>query len=279
MIKTYGQYIIGFFIGSNIYIALVASAVCWSGLILFKTANSVPIIAFVFLATQTSYNIQRFFKWKKNVGHKFLEPFIPHNQTLWLTLILVTGIGAFALLFYLSWQQNLLLFLISLITGSYLFVNPLTKKLSGIRYIPYLKTFIVSFCWTGLFFTTTVKDNHAAFFFENIYYWIAVFLEIWQACILFDLRDVSTDKHELKTFANSISLSWMIVLWSLITCTILFLLLTKSNYNYMLCVYAPIALIQLYAMIKKPKQLIFTFLVDGSLILFAVLNYYAFINA
>jgi hypothetical protein len=278
-VLRYCQYVIGFLIGTNIYIAFISTALAFSGFLVFNKQHIIVPCLFVFFATQTAYNLQRFFKWRKNIIHPFLLPYTPKTIVSWIILI---GIGSPVLLyglFYISLDQIALLSFVVCITGAYIFVNPFSKKLTGLRYVPFLKTFLVAFSWTALFFILTFPEQPFEMLQLTKMYWLIVFLEILKACILFDLRDVEADKDEVKTFANTLKLKGVFLLWLLLSVLILMFMFTKTNYLQLIFPFMAVAAIQLYCIFKKPGALMFTFFVDGSLLLSALLNYLAFTNA
>lgn len=276
MLFKYAQYLIGFLIGSNIYISIVSASFAFTSFLIFGCENIYTTTLFVFFATKTAYNMQRYFKWRNKIAHKFISPYIPSSNLGWLLLIGISIVPTCVFIFYLSQSQLILLLSVSAITSLYLFVHPLTKKLTGLRYVPFLKTFIVAFCWTGLFFILSFEKNHYELFSATWKFWLILFLEIWQACILFDLRDVEVDKNDVKTIANVFPKNLLLVFWTLISLLILDLSLTEINYQLVLPLYSAIAIIQIFCILKNVKPLLFTFLLDGSLIVFAILNYLVF---
>jgi hypothetical protein len=270
------QYILGFLIGTNIYIAFIATVISFTGFLLFHAVHFWAVTGFVFFATQTAYNLQRYFKWQNNHLHEFLKPIVPKNKQAWYILIGIstTGMGATAL--FLNLEQFILLGILSIPTGLYVFAHPTKKNLTGLRYIPFLKTFLVAFCWTGMFFALAHSAHHIALLKMTWTYWLIVFLQVWQACILFDLRDLETDKGHLKTFANSLSQDGMFVFWTAFFLAITGLSAYCGNVLFIMPIFMAVATIHMICIFKKVSGLNFTFLVDGSLVLYAIGNWVLF---
>lgn len=275
----YCRYGIGFLIGTNIYIALISTALAFTGFIIFNKRDVFISSMFVFFATQTAYNLQRFFKWRKNIIHPFLIPYLPPTLNQWYLLIALSGTGLAIFTFFISINQLLLLCAVGGVTSAYIFVNPITKTLSGLRYVPFLKTFLVSICWTTLFFLLTFDTGWIEMLRLTWIFWLVVFLEILKACVLFDLRDLDADEDDVRTFANTFKSKGVFVLWLMLTLIIAWLVMNNHNYMLLLAPFVLVAIIQVYCIFQKPGELVFTFVVDGSLILSALLNYLAFTNA
>jgi 4-hydroxybenzoate polyprenyltransferase len=278
-VLRYCQNFVGFLIGYNFFIAIVASSIALSGFILFNTTSLFLLVLLVFFATQTAYNLQRYFKWRKKIIHPFLLKLIPTSNNAWLILIVPGLLISAFFLFILQPTQLIFLLVVGSVTSLYLFVHPISKKLTGLRYIPFMKTFFVALCWTGLFFTLSFENNHWFNFQQTWEYWLLIFLEILQACILFDLRDIENDKGQVKTFANMLNTLWIMVVWTLLEIPIIILLLNQTDSFWAVIVLAVIASAQIYCIIKKTNALYFTFIIDGSLLLFSLVNYLAFTHA
>lgn len=270
------KHIPAFLIGTNIYIAFIATVISLTGFLLFNTLNFWNATGFVFFATQSAYNLQRYFKWRKNHLHAFLKPYVPQTKQTWHMLIGTSIAGMIACAFFLNFEQFILLGIISLPTALYVFVHPTKKKLTGLRYIPFLKTFLVAFCWTGMFFTLTYTHAHVATLKITWPYWLVVLLQVWQACILFDLRDLETDKAHIKTFANSLTRNGMFMFWLVFFTSIVFLTACYGHIQYVIPLYLVVAAVHTVCIYRKVGGLNFTFLVDGSLVVYAIANFVAF---
>lgn len=263
---------IGILIGSNLYIAFIAAIVA---LPLLWPQRKFESIIFVFFATQLSYNLQRYLKWsrKKNAG--FLNGFIPQNNSGWLLLL---GINfAFFVLSGMHFNQEQL-FVIGLaggISGAYLFIYPIKNKLTGLRYIPFLKTIIVSCTWTILLIGVSYQEAHFAEFNNNYLYWTIVFGQVWIACLLFDVRDREIDRGDVTTFANALSPLLFQLFWMISTIAVFILEIMFSS-NLMLItigIQLIVSTLQYWCIAKKREEMLFTFIADGTLILSALMNY------
>lgn len=262
---------IGILIGSNLYIAIVAAIVALPYLWPQRQFESV---IFVFFATQLSYNLQRFLKWSRQKNAGFLNGFIPQNNSGWLLLLGVNF--AFFILSGMHFNQAQL-FVIALaggISGAYLFIYPFKNKLTGLRYIPFLKTIIVSGTWTILLIGVSYQEAHFAEFIKDYLYWIIVFTQVWIACLLFDVRDREIDRGEVITFANSLSPLLFLLLWlfSTIAVTVLEIMFSSNLMLIILGIQLIVSTLQYWCIAKKRDELLFTFIADGTLIVSAVIN-------
>ncbi|HYG53048.1 MAG TPA: hypothetical protein VD905_19245, partial [Flavobacteriales bacterium] len=265
-----------FLIGTNVYIALIATFIALSGFFTFNTPGIWINTAFVFFATQSAYNLQRYFKWRNHHLHAFLEPIVPATKKNWYSLIGISAAGMIGTGLFLYVEQFILLGFTGIVTSLYVFAHPTKKTLTGLRYIPFLKTILVAFCWTGIFFTLTYTTRHFFMLKAAWPYWLIVFLQVWQACVLFDLRDLESDKGHLRTFANTLTRDGMFGFWALFFIAIAGLSAYYGQILFVIPIYVVIAVIHMVCIYRKTSGLNFTFLVDGSLVLYAFGNWILF---
>lgn len=276
MIGHFFHRLAGFLIGTNLYIALVATALAAPGIVVFNRSYAWINLCFVFLSTIVAYNLQRYFKWRTGNMPVFLTRYA-FGQTTWLLLIIPPALACVVLFVFMRPFHQWLLVAITGITGLYLFIHPSSKKLSGLRFIPFAKTLVVAFCWTCLFLVVCIPPGLYTFFTLTWTYWLLVFIQVWQSCVLFDLRDIETDReHGVKTFANVLSRDKLFVLWLVMSVCIITLSCYPANPNYVyaMALYGLSFGLQL-ACLFKPRMngIMFTFLLDGSLVPCAAANF------
>jgi len=268
--------LIGFAIGTNMYIALVATALAAPGIWMFNRQYALINLGFVFASTMLAYNMQRYFKWRTGNMPVFLTNYA-FKQRTWMLLIVPLAILCLILFFFMRPFHQWLVVLITGITGLYLFIHPSSKKLSGLRFIPFAKTLVVAFCWTCLFLVVCIPPNLYEFLTYTWTYWLLVFIQVWQSCVLFDLRDIETDRaHGVKTFANVFSHNMLFVLWLVMSVSIVALTCYPSNPNYVyaMALYGLAFGLQLACLFKPNMNgIVFTFLLDGSLVPCAAGNF------
>lgn len=274
--------LIGFLIGTNVYIALVAVALAAPGIVSFNPGYSWVNICFVFSSTMLAYNLQRYFKWRTgNMPVHLYRYAFGHSG--WFSIILPPMVVSAVLFFFMRPFHQLLVGGITGLTGLYLFIHPKSGQLSGLRFIPFAKTLVVSFCWTALFIVACIPPQIFTFLHATWLYWILVFVQVWQSCVLFDLRDIETDrKHGVKTFANVFNQKQLLLLWTgIATLVIAFSFFPHhSYYVYALVLYLVGFILQLVCLFRpKMDGIWFTFLLDGSLIPMAAGNFLLLVMA
>lgn len=266
----------GLLIGTSVYIGLVATALAAPGILIFNPHYQWINLVFVFTSTMLAYNLQRYFKWRTGNMPVFLTRYAFSKQT-WVLIILLPAAVALGLFFFMRPFHQALIAGITVITGLYLFIHPKSGKLSGLRFIPFAKTLVVAFCWTALFVVVCTLPQPLQFVEHTWTYWLLVFIQVWQSCVLFDLRDIEVDRvHGVKTFANVFSQMQLLWLWLLMSMAIFTLSYfpDRPNYIYAMGLYILALLVQLVCLFRpKMNGIWFTFLLDGSLVPMAAGNF------
>jgi hypothetical protein len=270
--------VIGFLIGTNLFIGMVAAILALPGFILFDVTQYFLPFLFVFFATVASYNFQRYFKWRNKSVHSFIQHYVPTRAIIWYYLIGIPALGCILLAAIIPAMPWFELSVTGLLTLLYLFIHPTTKQLTGLRFIPFAKTFIVAVCWVFLFFVLTHYSWNKSISTMAYHYWLLVLLEVWISCVLFDIRDVETDQQEVVTFVGKFGRKGVFILWSfsIISISVYTCVYATHDLGLLLLITASVCLLQLYAFKPKPDRLWFTFIVDGSLVGWALFNYCLF---
>ncbi len=191
-------------------------------------------------------------------------------------ITLISLILSFSSFFIIPFRYLLPLVAIGITTALYLFIHPAKKNLTGIRYIPYLKTFIVTAVWIGvvfilLFRSSYVVDKHFILFFT-----LAI-IQIWISCVLFDLKDLVADNGKIKTIALLLGSKGFFFFWLLFVSILLMFPVAVLKINSAgLFLLITGAALQLFAIKKKSNYFLFIFLVDGGLLLWFISDYFLF---
>lgn len=274
MRKSFLYPIFNFLLLYQFYISAIYAFLVLVTFSIFTLSNYLNYSVFAFFATLSAYTLQRYFKLKKGKLPDYLAQYT--SVKIYLIFVASSTILTFTMLFFLNKKDVLYLLLPVVISSLYLFIHPSKKALTGLRYIPYLKTFLVALSWVILPMIFT-----RAAYYENpqrfIVYYSILFVQVWQSCIIFDWRDRLIDKGEVKTIASETSplafkIIWLILsLVILIACTI-----TGQRLSYALPLIGIGLIMQWIALQNDPDPLTFTYLGDGSLIFIALGNFYLF---
>lgn len=114
----------------------------------------------------------------------------------WQLPLIIIGVISF----YYSFNFQLLLFCVGLIC--FLYQLPIKNKV-GFRFYPYLKPFIIGFCWTVILLLPIVENYFTIGNFDESVFvlFILKFLEISALCMANDLLHIPKDKvNGVKTF-------------------------------------------------------------------------------
>jgi hypothetical protein len=235
------------------------------------------LCALVFFSTLSSYNFH-FLLGALYLNKKITSSFLLH-QKLRLIFFFVGVIGV--AFFLIPSQVNLVLVLVaSLLTG--LYSLPLVPvKLPGfIRKAGFVKTLLLAFTWT--FVTALLPIHQAGIEVGNTLRLLLLFqrfLFMLILCLLFDCRDVATDKiiglHSLATDIKPALVKW-IIYTSFLSLCIVILLMHKNGLPLMdtvalICSTAICFVVYLYSL-KIRGFIFYYFVVDGLMILSALLT-------
>ncbi len=180
--------IIRFIIYSNIWVAFCALGLTISTEVLFGTANF-NISQFVFFATIFSYNFQSIVRLKKEQKNASKDWSSQHRIAVYL-LILVGGFMSLYRFIDFNSSTQLAIIFSGVLSISYPF---------GLRNIPFIKIFIISFVWTISTMLLLVVENNIPISQNIVLHLIARFLFVFAITIPFDIRDLKYDAQNLRT--------------------------------------------------------------------------------
>jgi hypothetical protein len=262
-------YIFKWIVFSNIWIALSVVSLIFYGAQIHLFELSCEYILIAFFATLFAYNFQRIEKSKyhnPNLSERHI--WINNNvKTIKNITILSMFMTISLAINYFSFEMILtalfLSFLVFFYTGTQWF------KLS-LRSVSYLKTFLIAIVWTFVVVIFPSILSSTSFENENYVFILMIFLFITTLCIPFDIRDLKTDKGLLKTIP-----SYLGIYKSKILAIFLFFSVAIFSYAYGWIAFSIVSCISGIVMIflnEQRKELFYTGLLDGLMLLFPVLH-------
>lgn len=240
------------FVFSSLYIAIGAVSL---SLFYQFTANSihVPRTLIIGLATFMAYNIVQIMPlFKRSPVSERGQWIFRHRKALWtcicLSLLLITVLSQFLILEDILNFAHLLLL-------SLLYEGTLTRK--GLRSIPFLKPFLISYVWA-------MSCAFPVFGFANLAVFECFFF-IFSLCLLFDLRDIQDDLRQgIKTFATSYGTGMTKILSTASFLIALLLISSFSSVSYILLgVFSSAGILAIYKSTKTTSDLYYLYVVDG----------------
>jgi len=185
----------------NFWIAACAVAMTWqTELILFGQIDWTNLTSFVFFATLFLYAVHRI------VGLVKVKPFLEKYRYAVIYRFrnhikfyaFAGGVGALYCFFYLSFANQLLLVIPSILSLGY--VLPFVKGKKRLRDFDYIKIFLIAIVWGVITVlmpilerTTNLELAHLLVLLERMFFIFAITLP-------FDIRDLKIDAHiDVKT--------------------------------------------------------------------------------
>ena len=91
--------------------------------------------------------------------------------------------------------------LIALLLGmmSFIYVLPCNLFFGGLRYLPYLKSFVVAACWASVVVLLPLLNHQIEFDIVIGLLWFQMALWTFSTMIPFEIRDISNDNESMKT--------------------------------------------------------------------------------
>ncbi len=211
-----------FYVFGNIHVGLAAYCLTQITLAEYSVVNgSLP--AFVFFSTILAYNFIRVFQIDRING--MIAAWIHSNKR---ALVLLNAC-CLVLVIYFSLDFDLyeLLILLPFLLTSVFYVVPVSPNIPGLRNIPGLKLFLISFTWAGVtlyfpLFVSGLQDMEGLWmvFMQRLLFIMAI-------TIPFDIRDAQFDFPDLKTVPQLIGINNS--KWFAIAAMIIFVLLELSK--------------------------------------------------
>ena len=191
-----------FYVFGNIHVGLAAYCLTQITLSEFSIVNgSLP--AFIFFSTILAYNFIRVFQIDRING--MIAAWIRSNKRP--LVLLNAGCLGLVIHFSLDFDFYELLILLPFLLASVFYVVPLSRNIRGLRNIPGLKLFLISFTWAGVtlyfpLFVSGLEDMEGLWmvFTQRLLFIMAI-------TIPFDIRDAQFDFPDLKTVPQLIGIN------------------------------------------------------------------------
>jgi 4-hydroxybenzoate polyprenyltransferase len=263
--------IFDFFLFSNIFISICASAMTVETFFLFHEKVNWFYVAFVFSSTLVLYNFPVF------TETNFLPEFSPRhkwvsdNRKVILRISIVALMPSGVLIFFFPMKFILWLIPVSIIAFAYFIPQTHLRGITG------MKTFIVAFVWTSItaifplflisgFDLTRFSsyDNEWTIMLQNFFF-------IFPLCVIYNVRDIGADrKAGIKTFPviYGVKVTILICMVSLALFSVLIVLspLLPEERNALVVTSLTAAVLILFAS-EKRSDYYYTFWIDGMILL------------
>ena len=154
----------------------------------FDVSFQTDLFAFIFCATVGTYNFIRYYA-STDIKLSFNTPILVFS------LLSVLGMGLSAT--KLSSQTLLVALLLGMMSLTY--VLPSNRFFGGLRYLPYLKSFIVAACWASVVVILPLLNHQVEFDRAAWLIWLQMALWTFSTMIPFEIRDISNDSESMKT--------------------------------------------------------------------------------
>ena len=205
---------------STITALFAASLTAYSFLAINEPINKI-IILFNFLGTFIAYNLIALITlYDKDIQSDSMNWLKSHKNKIVLSLCLLTPL----LIYYsLSLKFILLINFIHLLLITLIYEKGLLLKFNlffNFREKTYLKPLIISYCWTMACVLTPMLESSTV----NWSLLLSSLLSVFSLCLMYDLRDIYTDKTEgLITIAHKLKRShFKLLIFFIYTVSIIF---------------------------------------------------------
>ncbi len=229
------------------------------------------VLLLVFFSTFAVYNLQRLIKHysnKNNYTHR--HRWIQEHQTALLLGVLFSSISALFLFFRLyDWHKFSLLLPFALLAS--LYAVSIFSRQKALRDLPYVKVFIIALTWSVATVLLPVFSSSKELDVRTVTLLIANFFYIVGITIPFDIRDIEVDAGNTQTIPQLMGIKKSVYLsvGFLIFSSAIF----KIQFNHIgqQIAYLVSIILVLRTRSQQP-ELYYSGLIDGSIILFPLLN-------
>lgn len=197
-----------FLIASNLWVALAGGAFTLLSFTFFTSGMALSYSILVVFATAGGYSYMRLIQWYQKSASQDTGAHQWYAQHP-IASILLTFIYAFgsSLFFLIAVPASIRWYLLPAVAVAGLypvaFANPL-HSFSSLRNLPGLKLFIISACWVYITFFIPLLMQGIPLGGEQIIEGFFKLLFIAAITIPFDVRDMTSDRPELKTLPQQI---------------------------------------------------------------------------
>ena len=177
-----------FYVLSSTHVALAVLSLSYLTHLHFDISRQTDLFNFIFFATIVTYNFIRYYAYLK-INSSFNIPILAFSFISFLGM----GLSATKL------TSQTLLFALLLGMMSLIYVLPSNRFFWGLRYLPYLKSFIVAACWASVVVILPLLSHQVKFDRVAWLIWLKMALWTFSTMIPFEIRDISNDSESMKT--------------------------------------------------------------------------------
>lgn len=264
-----------FILSHSVFVSLCAAALVVQTFSLIQQPVNWFLAVFVFFATLGSYNLYWFLS-KLSTGNQFTIAGV-FKQQLSLVMMLVAGLGAVG-----TYDKTGIGYLpvAFAVFCTLLYAVPFLFQYNSIvRRAGFAKTFLLAFTW--MFVTGYIPISELIYPIDNVVQLLLInrFVFMLLLCIIFDNRDIASDKikglHSLATDINSVAVRWIVIISFICFFATVYLLRLEGItllQSVALHISGLLTLATYYYSLKKRGYLFYYFLVDGLMFLSALLT-------
>lgn len=181
---------------SRLWIAWGALSLAFASYVVSGTPTNPWVLGLAFLGTWIGYALQ---PWLGKQEIKLTKPWVHCSQAAWVALFVMIGV-------YYGNAKTLNIYLWMMVFGIPVFLYPVTfrtqnKRIGGIRAVPFVKIWVVALSWTFVSVLGFV-EGEVLLTPQGKAYASMMFLYLVGLILPFDMRDMLTDSHRLRTVAQ-----------------------------------------------------------------------------
>ena len=177
-----------FYVLSSTHVALAVLSLSYLTHLQFDVSLQTDLFAFIFCATVGTYNFIRYYS-SSEIKSSF------NRSILVFSFLAALGMGLSAT--KLTSQTLPVALLLGMMSLTY--VLPSNRFFGGLRYLPYLKSFIVAACWASVVVILPFLNHQVEFDRVAWLIWLQMALWTFSTMIPFEIRDISNDNESMKT--------------------------------------------------------------------------------
>ncbi|MDG1823939.1 MAG: hypothetical protein P8H45_03490 [Flavobacteriaceae bacterium] len=177
-----------FYVLSSTHVALAVLSLSYLTHLHFDLSWQIELFVFIFCATVGTYNFIRYYA-SLSIKASFNIPFLVFS------FLSVLGMGLSAT--KLTSQTLLVALLLGMMSLTY--VLPSNRFFGGLRYLPFLKSFIVAACWASVVVILPLHNHQVEFDRVALLMWLQMALWTFSTMIPFEIRDITNDSESMKT--------------------------------------------------------------------------------
>lgn len=283
-IYTLTERVMGGLLYSSVFISFCAYGLIIETYLLAGVPVSLPIAAFVFLATLFTYNlssVQSILRHPQQKSYRQHEAWGQRNKRLLagIGLISISAAAVIHFSFNLHIETWFLLHLALISVGYTVPIIYRARVVKPLRSVPLLKVFLIAYVWAAVTVLVPLMDAGIPVWeTEALWLFLRRFLFILALALLFDIRDYTYDRStNTLTFPGWIGVqNTRLLSLGLLLLYVLLLLNTESGAVLwaLICSVIGAAMVITLSSERKPR-VYYAVLADGAMLLHAGLVYLA----